>query len=173
MAALPKTQKKRTSYFSKSFRKRLLKRWRRDTTKETLERQDDGRKFSHHENYLFLTKLSKSANKRGKQELFYRHGEKRKGFSWTIDGRLWHEQRWKKGKIVLTKEYRPDGIVVTARENKVVYERSGRVVMKELQTGKIRKFARYDEEGNVKELFCMRGKCQAGDVEANAEEFVW
>nr|WQM86793.1 hypothetical protein [Marseillevirus cajuinensis] len=123
-------------------------------TEENLRVEEKG--FSRYENYLFLRELIKNIGKRGKVELKYVNGEKVRGRTWSIDGRLIHEQRWKDGKVTRATEFLGNELTKTTKGNNLVFRLRGRVFLKEIRDGEIRKFAKYDKDGNIKKVFCRK-----------------
>ncbi|AMQ10912.1 hypothetical protein [Brazilian marseillevirus] len=123
--------------------------------------------------FLELEKLAFSLSKKGKQESFFVHGTIRKFHQWSLDGRLWQKRYLEHGKVCKIVTFQKNGIVAisTERGNKVTHKKDGNVVLKEVREGDIKKFAKYDDKGNIKYTFAKRGDKFLKDEVVAKEEF--
>ena len=111
-----------------------LKKDREEAKRNILrfkQREDDEEKLCAAKKRLLLTnELLKTYDKKGRSELTYRHGEKIRGRTWSMEGFLVHERRWKKGQVVLEKKWSPGGFVSIKKGDRIIHKNGERVVIK-------------------------------------------
>nr|WNL49734.1 hypothetical protein MarFTMF_218 [Marseillevirus sp.] len=154
----------------------MMKDFEEVKTRITALKQEEGKKklrplFKE----LFLIKsIMKTLDeeKRGKRELFYHHGEKFRARFWSMDGRLIEEHFLEGGQTVLVKKWSGDGFFTVRRGNYAVHKKDDRIILREIRCGDIRKFATYDDDGNIKKLMCRKNG-KPFDLKIESDEFDW